>query len=183
MDDGADPLVSGEFHKLATETVPDELNQAILSAARKATTKYAFAGWQGAWFRPLAAAAVAALSLTIVLDFNEANNINGSLPATEDAFRNASDLAADQIRNAEAAANRAIQNVPTDTMPSTGASIENVQPSVLSTERGCNEQQRSSMASWWRCVESLQDQGARTLAEQELAMLLRSYPAFIEPKP
>jgi hypothetical protein len=183
MDDGADPLVSGEFRKLATETAPDELNQAVLNAARKATAKYAFAGWQGAWLRPLTAVAVAALSLAIVLDFNEANNIDAVLPATEDAFRTASDLAADQIRDAEAAADRAIQNVPTDSMPSAGAAIETARPSVLPTEQGCSEQQRSSMASWWRCVESLQDQGARALAEQELAMLLRTYPTFIEPKP
>jgi hypothetical protein len=39
------------------------------------------------------------------------------------------------------------------------------------------------MASWWRCIESLQDQGARAQAEQELATLLRSYPAFVEPNP
>jgi hypothetical protein len=178
VNDGADPMVSGAYRRLASETAPDDLNRAVLRAARKPTTR----GWQGAWFRPLTAAAVVALSVAMMLEFNSANNIDASLPATVDAFRDASNLAAEQIREAEATASRATQNAPADTMPSAVAT-EPDQPSLLPNERGCDEQQRSSMASWWRCIESLQDQGARAQAEQELATLLRSYPAFVEPNP
>lgn len=183
VNDGADPLVSGEYHKLAIEAAPDELNHAVLNAARKATGQRAFEGWRGSWFRPLTTVVVIALSLAVVLEFNDANNVDESMSTAEDVFREASDLAADQIREAEAAASRAMQNAPSDVRPPVDAATAFDPPSLSPVERGCDEQQRSSMASWWSCVESLHNRGASALAEQELVALLRSYPAFVEPKP
>jgi hypothetical protein len=183
-------MVAAEYHSLANEPAPDELNHAVLYASRKALDKRPSASWQSAWLRPLATVAVIALSLTVILEFNDANNADSPLTAggeiiqldnSPDVFREAADNAAEQFREAEAAASRASQNSAANDPPATDSGANIDQTTLLSVDQGCDEVQRSTTGAWWKCIESLENRGASALAEQELAVLLRSYPAFVEP--
>ena len=185
-----DPLVSAEYHDLGNETVPAKLNRAVLHASRKALRNRRGMGWQSAWFRPLASAAVIVLSLAVMLEFNKANNTESSFAGSDeisqvddsaDVFREAADSAAVQLREAEAAASRAAENSTPDEPPAMGPGTRLDQSTLLPIDGGCDETQRSTMTTWWQCIESLENRGASVLAEQELAALLGSYPAFIKP--
>lgn len=190
QDDGVDPLVSAEYRRLADETAPDQLNRAVLLSSRKKLGKRPIADWPSRWFRPVASAAVIALSLAMILEFNDAGISDSpfsagdeAIPAEEstDVFREAADNAAQQLREAETAASRAAQNFTPD-VPAAPASGENVDQTTLLPEvGGCDSVQRSTTAMWWQCIESLEARGASIQAEQELAALLRSYPAFVTP--
>lgn len=187
---GGEPMVSAEYHSLATDRAPDELNQAVLHSSRKALGRRPSPGWRSAWLRPVASAAVIALSLTVILEFNDVGNPQPTLTSGDeinpfgnspDVFREAVDNAAEQLREAEVAASRASQNSVPDEPPAmdSGANLE--QTTLLPIDGGCNAAQRSTMTTWWQCIESLESRGASALAEQELAALLGSYPAFVEP--
>ena len=189
-DEGVDPMVSAEYHHHANESAPGELNRAVLHASRKALRNRANFGWQSAWFRPVAGVAVVALSLAMMLEFNDANNPDSpfaggneiiQLDNSPDVFREAADSAAEQLREAEVAASRASQNSASDEPPAMGSGANFDQTTLLPIDGGCNEAQRSTTTTWWQCIESLESRGASALAEQELAALLGSYPAFVEP--
>ncbi len=190
MADDIDPLVSREYRKLASETVPGDLNQAVLNTARKAVGRRSSSGWHTTWFRPIATGAVIALSLGLILEMNDSANPDTPVPDTgtaqpvdnaTDAFREAVDDAAEQIREAEATVNRTTQNAAPDASQAMESGADADRATLLPVDRGCDEEQRSTMAGWWNCVVSLEDRGAHGLAEQELAALLRTYPAFVEP--
>lgn len=195
-DSDVDAIVSAEYHRLATDLAPDDLNQAVLHSSRRAlgkrlSARLQAANRQGAWFRPVASAAVIALSLAVILEFNDAGNLQSPLvpgdearqfESSSDVFREAGENAAAQLREAEEAASRASQNSSPDESPTMTPAMENDQNTLLPVARGCDELQRTTTASWWQCIESLENRGARALAEQELTLLLRSYPAFVEPR-
>lgn len=184
--DSVDPMVADEYHSLANEPAPDELNRAVLHASRKALDKRPSAGWLSAWLRPVATVAVIALSLAVILEFNADSPLTGGgeiiqLDNAPDVFREAADSAAEQFREAEATASRATQNSAANDPAATDSGTNIDQTTLLSDDRGCDEEQRSTTTTWWKCIESLENRGASTLAEQELAVLLRSYPAFVKP--
>ena len=130
-----------------------------------------------------------ALTLALVLELNDANILRAPLPGggrtlpmekAPDVFREAANDAAAQVREAEAAARRTTQNSGSDTPLSMGAGSRSSQTTLLPAVPECNEAQRSSMATWWACIESLESSGATNLAEQELSALLRAFPGFVE---
>ena len=188
--DHVDPMVSAAYHDVANESAPGELNRTVLRASRKALGKQTGDGWQAAWFRPVAGAAVIALSLAVMLEFNEVNNPDSSMNGGNEIiqlddstalFREAADSAAEQLREAEATASRATQNSAPQDSPATspGANVDQNRLQVI--DGGCDETQRATVTTWWECIESLENRGATALAEQELTALLGSYPAFIKP--
>ena len=188
--DGGEPMVSAEYRSLATDRAPDELNQAVLHSSRKALGSRLSPSWRSAWFRPVASAAVIALSLAVILEFNEVGNPESPLASGDEArqienspdvFREAADSAAGQLRDAEATASRASQNSVPDEPPAMDSGANFDQTTLAPVDGGCNAAQRSTMTTWWECIESLESRGASALAEQELAALLGSYPAFVEP--
>ena len=190
MTNDSDPLVSAEYHRLADESAPGELNRAVLRASRKGAGRDTVAKWHSAWFRPLAGAAVIMLSVAVMMEFNEISQPEspGAFgdetlrpDNADDAFRDATDIAAQQIRAAEAAATRAVQNSgPADVANTSFGTIPD-QTTGLPSGQGCDARQRATTGAWWQCVESLQNRGAIVQAEQELAALLQSYPAFDVP--
>lgn len=189
-DENMDSVVSNAYHDVANEAAPGELNRAVLRASRKALGKRTGPGWQATWFRPVASAAVIALSLAVMLEFNDASNpdspINGGnevirLDDSADVFREAADSAAEQLREAEATARSATQNSAPDDSPAMGAGAQVNESLLQPIDGGCDEAQRATMSTWWECIESLENRGASALAEQELTALLGSYPAFIKP--
>ena len=190
MPDDLDPRVSAEYHRLVNESAPEGLNHAVMEAARKNAGKKTTALWQVAWFRPATAVAVVALSLAFIFEINEVNNLTSTYadgdqatPADipPDVFGEAADRAAAQIREAEATANRSSQNSGSDNPPSTDSAMTVDQASLLPVDQGCDTAQKSTMATWWKCIESLEKRGASQLAEQELSALVQAYPAFVEP--
>jgi hypothetical protein len=185
-----DSIVSAEYHSLAMDEAPGPLNRAVLHSSRKALGNRLSTHWQSAWFRPVASAAVIVLSLAVILEINDASNPESSSSLVEetiqlenspDIFREAAEGAAGQLRDAEAEASRAAQNSSQADVPATDTAMGNDQTTLLPVEQRCDVDQRSATASWWRCIESLENRGSSALAEQELAALLRTYPAFVEP--
>lgn len=187
--DDVDPNVSAQFRSLANESVPDNLNHAVLRAARREVRRHSVGAWQAAWLRPAATVAMVALTLALVLELNDVNILTSPLPGgdrtlpmekTPDVFREVADDAAEQVREAEAAASRATQNSRADKPLSMDAGPRSGQTTMLPDVQECTEAQRSSMATWWACIESLESSGASILAERELAALLQAFPGFIE---
>ena len=185
-----DSIVAAEYHRLATDEAPDSLNRAVLHSSRKVPGNRLSSHWQSAWFRPVAGAAVIALSLAVILEINDASDPESAsslgdetilLENSPDIFRAAAEGATGQLRDAEAEASRAAQNSSQADVPATDTAMGNAETTLLPVEQGCDVDQRSATASWWRCIQSLERRGSSALAEQELAALLRTYPAFVEP--
>jgi len=188
--DGLDPLVSAEYCRLADESAPERLNHAVLKAARKAAGRNMTALWQVPWFRPVTTVAVIALSLAFILEIGDVDNPGSIIPDGDpsmpvdippDVFRNAADKAAVQIRDAEAAARRRSQNSGLDNAAATDTVSTVDQATLMPADQGCDTEQKSTMATWWKCIESLESHGAKALAEQEMSALLQTFPAFVEP--
>ena len=180
--DLSDPEVSDQFRNLASETTPDKLNHAVLKAARREVRSPAGV-WQASWFRPAATAAVIALSLALVLEINDTSILAPPFPAenVSDAFRDAADRSAEQVREAASAVDRTSQNSGSGTPLSTDPGVSTGRTSLLPASQGCNEEQRSTRAAWWACIESLESGGASNLAERELTALLQAFPGFVRP--
>jgi hypothetical protein len=179
----ADTEVSVQFRNLANESAPGKLNHAVLKAARHEALSSAAGIWQATWFRPAATAAVIALSLALVLEINDTNILAPPLPAenASDAFRDAADRSAEQVREAASALTRTSQNPGADTPLSTDPGVSTDPTSLLPASQGCDEEQRSTRATWWACIESLESGGASNLAERELTALFQAFPGFVRP--
>lgn len=70
-----DPLVSAAYRELANERAPAALDKAILAKAATAAGGGRTVQRFSAWFRPLAFIATASLSLAIILEFRQADNV------------------------------------------------------------------------------------------------------------
>lgn len=131
-----------------------------------------------------------ALSLALILELNEANILTlpfltgeQTRPAEDpaSAFQEAADTATEQFRDAEAAA--------TSEMPNSGSATDSTMTgdpvtgstTLLPVDQRCSDNQRSTMATWWQCIESLESRGASEAAERELTALMRAFPGFVEP--
>ena len=185
--DEVERKVSAQFRSLANESVPDSLNHAVLRTARRAVRRHSDRAWQAAWLRPAATVALVALTLALVLELNDANLTTSPLPGggrtapkenASEGFSEAADDAAKQVR--EAVASRVTQNSGSDTPLSMDAGSRTDRTTLLPAVQECNETQRSSMTTWWACIESLESNGASNLAERELSALLRAFPGFVE---
>jgi len=181
--DLSDPEVSDQFRNLASETATDKLNHAVLKAARREARSPAAGVWQASWFRPAATAAVIALSLALVLEINDTSILAPPFPAenVSDAFRDAADRSAEQVREAASAVDRTSQNSGSGAPLSTGPGVSTGRTSLLPASQGCDEEQRSTRAAWWTCIETLESGGASNLAERELTALLQAFPGFVRP--
>lgn len=185
-----DPTLSGQYRRLADESVPGALDRAVLRTARNEARKNTTAGWQPAWFRPATTIAMIALSLALILEFNDANILtppfltgDQTLPLENPAnvFRDAADVAAEQIREAEAAASSEMQNPGSDAESTVATDPVIGETTLLPVDLRCSADQRATMATWWQCIESLESRGASTAAERELRALVTAFPGFVEP--
>lgn len=188
--DGMDPTVSAQYRRLADESAPGQLNRAVLRAARKQTRNNSTAIWQQAWLRPAGYVAMVALSLAIILEMNEANILappfltgDQLLPAenTSNAFQEAADAATQQVREAEATAAESTQNPGIVTESPAAAVQDSGSATPQRGDQSCSDDQRASIATWWRCIESLESRGATDAAERELTALVNAFPGFVAP--
>lgn len=187
-----DKFLSAQYQRLADETVPDSLDRMVLRAARNERTEgQAGRSRPAAWFRQAAWVAVAALSVAVILEFNEANvfspptGISDRVPPMEDRFREfleAADIAAEQVRDAEAAAANATQNVGSSRESMPLEDHRSLETTLQPNNRECTSEQRAAVSSWWKCIGSLESLGATELAERELAALMGAFPGFAVPE-
>jgi len=182
--DIVDPALSARYRQLADETAGDELGLAVLRTAREAVQADKPKLWRTNWFRSFAFIALVGLSFSLLLQTND-NPLNtmreidpGSLP--DHRFENAAEATAERIRDAKVAA-ATMQSKPAPAEDS-GADFSNSPANTnLPVDSQCNETDRLSSGSWWRCIQSLDARGASAAAETELVALLQSFPGFVAP--
>jgi len=185
-----DPALSEQYRSIATESAPDALDSAVLRAAHTGLGKNGTPAWQPDWFRSAAFVVMVALSLALILEMDDANILPTSkqtrgrtLPEENPAnvFQDAAVRVTEQIRDAEVTAGSAIQNSGGDVRAATDTAAGTDQVIEPPGNPVCDEKQRSTMASWWQCIEALEASGASDAAERELTELMRTFPAFIKP--
>jgi len=186
-----DPSLSMEYRRLATESTPDELDRAVLRSAQIQTRKNPSSSWLYERFKPAAFVIMFALSFALILEMNDAGILSTSfftddevIPVNGPAnvFQEAAETVTRQVREAEEAAGSAIQNAGTiEAATPLGASAAADQAAVQAEEPACDASQRSTVTSWWQCIEALEKSGATAAAERELKELTRAFPDFIQP--
>jgi hypothetical protein len=185
-----DPAIFAQYRDLATDAVPVGLDQAVLRAAGNEIRRNTNAGWRIDWFRPAAFVVVGMLSIALILEMNDADIL--STPFLKDektfppeiptnAFQEAADSAIGQIRSAEDAASSAVQNSGANAQSSSDARSTVDQFPLSPGRTDCDERERSTVTTWWRCIEALESRGASAAAEKELAALMTAFPGFVEP--
>ncbi len=186
-----DPSLSRHYRQLATESTPDKLDRTVIRAARKEVRRLRYPSWIADHFKPAAFVVMFALSFAVILEMNDAGIIPTS-PFTDEqvipldrpssAFQDAAETVTEQLRDAAAIADSTIQNSVANgekilTESDTGADQSTLPPD----EFYCDARQRSTVSTWWQCIEALENRGATVAAERELAELTRAFPGFVQP--
>jgi hypothetical protein len=190
-DSNVDPTLSARYKQLADEAAPVALDRAILRSARHAASKEEATGWQPEWFKPAAFVTMLALGLAIIIELDEANiltppSLGGDqlLPAEGPAnpFEDAADAAARQIRDADTTAANEMPDDGPGADSNAGADPLARNETLLPVDQRCSDEQRATVATWWKCIESLESRGASDAAEEELSALFRAFPDFVAPE-
>lgn len=200
--------VKDAYREIAKETSPSNLDEAVLSMARREVrTRY---GLARAWVRPVAWAATIALSFTFVLEMTyfskdpagidapkheriESEAMQDAVPAARDAPFKRSPAAV------APASERKTRNTPStaelghraDETAASFASPALMERSLregkledrASPEAFCDAEARQSADAWYSCVLALRVQGLDDAARAELDALLETFPDFREPVP
>jgi hypothetical protein len=131
-----------------------------------------------------------ALSFALILEMNDANILPTGFFEDEqlappgnptNVFQEAAEAVSEQVRDAEAAASSAIQNSGTHKPATMETAVNSDQLTERPQDPTCDDEQRSTMTNWWRCIEALEKSGASAAAERELVELTRAFPGFIQP--
>jgi len=181
------PHVSATYRDMAQETVPLDVDAAVLRQARRAVDSPSAIARLTGWLRPLAFVATAGLSLALIVqlsnqpDYKLPENLDPAVaPLPADAFRDAAGQAAEQVRRL---GQDPAMSTPLDstTMP---APMSEAAPeaSLLPASDGCDARARASSGTWWQCIRELEQKGLPEVAERELQTLLQAYPQFSAPQ-
>jgi len=183
--DDIDQSYSARYKLLADESVSDELNQAVLRTAAEAVGAGRKGLWQTNWLKSFAFIALVGLSFSLLLQTNDTplDTMTESSPVSQpdSRFEDAGAATAARIRDAEVAMG-AMQNKPEPAEESTTNPDSAAINANLPEDSACSETDRLDSGSWWRCIQSLERRGASAAAEQELVELLKSFPAFVQPR-
>ncbi len=176
-------VVSEAYRAAAQEKAPSRLDEAVIHSARRAaatnSTMAAFLGW----LRPLTFAAVAGLSLVLVLQMTDIGlvtpPVDGPLPGGN-PFNEAAVETAERIRELEA------ESVSPTMMPGENATSAPAQSQVdagsrISADDRCTEEQMENSGTWWACIKDLERRGLTDAVERELRALLEAFPGFSAP--
>lgn len=189
-DEVIDEQLIARYRSVSHERVPPSLDRTVLRAASRNGGAGRMSGWLARWIKPAGYVAMVALSLAVVLEFNEVGILSSPyqtderLPGgSENAFESAGHSAIEQIRDATNSANNAMQDsVSLPDMPVNAAAGDDPGTTLLPDSERCDPQQRTSVATWWQCIQSLESKGASAAAEQELTALMRAFPGFVPPE-
>jgi hypothetical protein len=196
-DDGQarDPGLSTAYRAVANERTPPALDREVLLLAKQEVRVSAGSDWLSRWYRPAVFVATVGLSFALILELSEtsmlgppASDVDSSMndvaPVTESPFQDAANATAEQVRQLEMDANSSISESP----PSMNESAVPANPSrsdtgsLLPATDSCSDEQRADTASWWACIEELENQGLTQAAERELQSLLQEFPGFSLPE-
>ena len=181
-----DPRVSSSYRELATERSPKKLDDAILRKAH-AATRPAY-GRLRLWVRPLAWAATVAISLAIVLQVTQvpdpgtpveeprqpaagrvasdaAENKDALVPASAEVLREADDMA--RMRSGAA-----------DEVALTATGPAQAFHEKQAAPRYCDEEARSTAASWIQCIEQLEADDKLVEARAERLVFEQAHPDY-----
>ena len=182
-----DPRVGATYRELARETVPIDVDAAVLTEARRAVESRSGIARLTGWLRPLAFVATAGISLALIVqlsntpDFQPPDSLDPvAAPLPADVFQDAADQTAEQFRRL--GQDPAMSAPPDSTMASEPASESAPEASLLPAREGCDDQARNSSGTWWQCIRELEQRGLSEVAERELQALLRAYPQFSAPQ-
>lgn len=166
--------VSGAYRDIAKERSPSHIDKRIMSLARQeARTPYGLARSR---VRPVAWAATIALSFAFILELTYFRE--DPLPAAS--------IAEPETRIQDAP----VQSAAEETTTAAPSSFTSNRPAAARQRADtlldkavdhCDAEARQSAASWYRCVQTLRDQGLDDAANAELAALRETYPDFREP--
>ena len=129
--------------------------------------------------------AIAAQAPAVVAPDNSSDKagVSKSQPAVvNDAFTAEVKNAAQSVERMEATSGATLQS-----QPSAAAQFSKSQPVVaneslsLVTQNACNDEQKSAVEEWWKCIESLRLSGLAEAADRELQNLRESFPDFEAP--
>jgi hypothetical protein len=187
--------VSSAYQGLAIECAPDNLDRSVLRSARKEVQSENGRYWRAAWYRPAAFVATVSLSLALLLQLGDVAlfsppvddgdpALNGVTPVSENAFQEAAEVSARQLRQIEAEANASMSSSAPDMSDPTPAvaGARNDAGTLLQANEYCSDRQKTSSSSWWRCIQELEKSGQSQAAERELQALFRAFPRFIAPQ-
>lgn len=190
-----DPQLSAEYRASADEITPPGLDRAVLEHAARAVRRDHASAWRNTWYRPVAFAATLGLSLALILELTDPSNVDpltvtgeqhgGALspPGAGGRFDEAVSETVEQIRDAEAEAEASVMAAPALSDPaSESAAEEPGERSLLPDKERCSDEERADAATWWRCIQELEEQGLTEAAEAELQALLKSFPGFTVPE-
>ena len=167
-------VVSAEYHAIVTESVPAWLNKEVLRNAAARSSRTPLAAMFMLWGRPLAFVATAGLSLALLLPLSQAPVVDdaGEYFGLPFASREDSSGSADALSRAVEESGKRLE----DLNLSSGAA----QP--ITANRSCSELESVDAATWWRCIEGLQNSGRTADAKSELALHKIRHPDFTPPE-
>ena len=190
-----DPQLSAAYRAGADETAPPGLDRSVLAEAARAVKRDRASAWRNTWYRPVAFAATLGLCLALILQLTDPDIVGretvtgepqGSAlsgTAAGGMFDEAVNETVEQIRDAEAEANASVMKAPAMSDPAGDtATGEPAQRDRLPDKERCSDEERADAASWWRCIQELEEEGMTRVAEAELQALLKSFPGFAIPE-
>lgn len=202
---GEDLLVADTYRELASERVPDRLNDKVLRlAARAGRSRYSRAL---AWMRPVAWAATITLCLAIVLELTRLPQMEvAPHPVPEAAPERPDKVSMDEfvpqdmgvLREAE---DRARAQAGPDQLPvapragpdkfdtekyladevspvASAAAVANKE--TLKLDLACPAKEREFAKTWFECIENLRENGLEIRAESEYEAFQRKFPDFVD---
>ena len=182
-----DPGVSATYREMARETVPTDVDAAVLRQARQAVESRSGIARLTGWLRPLTFVATAGLSLALIVqlsntpDYRIPDHLDPTVaPLPADVFQDAADQTAEQIRRLGEDPG---MSAPPDSTAMPAPMVEAApEASLLPAREGCDDQARASSGTWWQCIRELEQRGLPEVAERELQALLKAYPQFSAPQ-
>ena len=182
-----DPGVSATYREMARETVPTDVDAAVLRQARQAVESRSGIARLTGWLRPLTFVATAGLSLALIVqlsntpDYRIPDHLDPTVaPLPADVFQDAADETAEQIRRLGEDPG---MSAPPDSTAMPAPMVEAApEASLLPAREGCDDQARASSGTWWQCIRELEQRGLPEVAERELQALLKAYPQFSAPQ-
>lgn len=170
--------VSTDYRAIATESVPAWLDEKVLGNAAADQSNTPIAAVFVRWARPLVFVATAGLSLALILELSQVPGVDdsggfdGLLPITGQSDYKTGAGNAEALSRAVDESGKRLQEM----------SLSSDALQTNTTNRSCSEQESIDPATWWLCIEALQDSGRTTDALSELALLGAKFPDFSPPK-
>ena len=170
-----DAMVSRTYRDIASESVPEHLDKAVLdTAARQARPGYSRLRQ---WTRPAAWAAVVMLSVALILETNQAPVPGGIAPIAEPE---AAYKAEGMLTKSDAGAvhGQELRAGDADLLQGAEEMARSRESGNDEPAAACDEAQRAAPESWLDCITELEESGLLEAARYERELLVEAFPGF-----